>query len=67
MLKRIFKLRRDERGSSMLEYALLASLIAVVCISSLGIMGNQLGGDDGAFKQTGYAIRTAGEGVGGGG
>ena len=33
--------RTDERGASMLEYALLAALIAVVCISAVTVLGRQ--------------------------
>lgn len=58
MTNKIFKLRRDEKGSSMLEYALLASLIAVVCIASLGFLGQQA---NDTFTEVGIA---AGNGIG---
>ncbi len=35
------KLRRDEKGASMLEYALMAALIAVVCIAAVTFLGRQ--------------------------
>lgn len=34
--------KQREKGASMLEYALLATLIALVCISSITIMGRQM-------------------------
>jgi pilus assembly protein Flp/PilA len=45
----------DERGASLVEYALLVALIAVACIAAIGVLsggiisrftetGNQLGG-----------------------
>jgi pilus assembly protein Flp/PilA len=33
-------LDRDERGASLVEYALLVALIAVVCIAAITILGN---------------------------
>jgi pilus assembly protein Flp/PilA len=32
---------RDERGASLVEYALLVALIAVVCIVAITFVGNQ--------------------------
>ena len=31
---------RDERGASLVEYALLVALIAVACIVAIGILGD---------------------------
>jgi pilus assembly protein Flp/PilA len=31
---------RDERGASLVEYALLVALIAVVCIVAVTLLGN---------------------------
>jgi pilus assembly protein Flp/PilA len=31
----------DERGASLVEYALLVALIAVVCIAAVTLLGNQ--------------------------
>ena len=39
MLKRIKNLFKDERGQDMVEYALLASFIAVACIAILQVVG----------------------------
>ena len=41
ILRRTIMRRTDERGASMLEYALLAALIAVVCISAVTVLGRQ--------------------------
>jgi pilus assembly protein Flp/PilA len=34
-------IEREEKGASMLEYALLAALIAVVCIAAITFLGGQ--------------------------
>ena len=31
---------RDERGASLVEYALLVALIAIVCIAAITLLGN---------------------------
>ena len=33
-------INRDERGASLVEYALLVALIAVACIVAIGILGD---------------------------
>ena len=43
----------QDKGASMLEYALLASLIAVVCILAVTFLGRQTCR---TFSQTGSAI-----------
>lgn len=35
------KERKEEKGASMLEYALMAALIAVVCIAAVTFLGRQ--------------------------
>jgi len=35
--------RNKERGASMLEYALIAVLIAIVCVGGAAIMGQSTG------------------------
>jgi pilus assembly protein Flp/PilA len=42
MKKFLNKVRKDESGATAIEYGLIAALIAVVLISSLGLMGNNL-------------------------
>ena len=37
------RLRRDESGQGMAEYALLAALIAVAAIGAISLLGNQIG------------------------
>ena len=32
--------RKDERGASLVEYALLVALIAIVCIGAVQFLGN---------------------------
>ena len=34
------RLSRDEDGASLVEYALLVALIAVVCIAAIALIGN---------------------------
>ena len=36
----INRYKSDERGASLVEYALLVALIAVVCIAVVGFLGN---------------------------
>lgn len=34
------RLHRDDKGASLVEYALLVALIAVVCIAAIALIGN---------------------------
>lgn len=36
--------RRTDRGASLVEYALLLALIALVCVSAVQFLGNSTGG-----------------------
>ena len=45
--------KREEKGASMLEYALLAALIAVVCIAAITTLGTNASK---AFSQVGSAV-----------
>lgn len=38
------RITRDERGASMVEYALLLALIAVVCIAAVTTLGQSASG-----------------------
>ena len=38
----LFKLLRDSKGPTAIEYALIASLIAVVAISGMRLIGNKV-------------------------
>jgi pilus assembly protein Flp/PilA len=42
MLARIFKSLRNSKGATAIEYALIASLIAVVAISGMKMIGNKI-------------------------
>ncbi len=44
---------QDERGASLVEYALLVALIAVVCIAAVTLLG---GSASSKFSQIGSAV-----------
>ena len=44
----------DERGASLVEYALLVALIAVVCIVAVSILGSNASSK---FSQVGSALQ----------
>ena len=48
---------RDERGASMVEYALLVALIAVVVIAAALFLGNQISTK---FEEVGSTVDVAG-------
>lgn len=48
--------RRDERGASLVEYALLAALIAIVCLTAVFFLGNETSEE---FKSVGSSISEA--------
>ncbi|HEX2701086.1 MAG TPA: Flp family type IVb pilin [Acidimicrobiales bacterium] len=45
---------RDERGASLVEYALLLALIAVVCIGAITLIGK---GANNSLSSTGSALQ----------
>jgi pilus assembly protein Flp/PilA len=45
---------RDEEGASLVEYALLVALIAVVCIAAIALIGNSASSK---LSTTGSAIQ----------
>lgn len=47
---------QEEKGATMLEYALLAALIAVVCILAITFLGGQASQ---AFSKVGSSIQGA--------
>lgn len=47
---------RDERGASMLEYAMLAALIAVVCLTAISTLGTEA---NKAFSKVASGITSA--------
>ena len=53
MLKNFFK---DEEGATMVEYALMLALIAIVCITAVQVIGTQA---NTTFTTSGNALSTA--------
>ena len=47
---------RQDRGASLVEYALLAALIAIVCLSAVFFLGNETSKE---FKSIGESIDAA--------
>ena len=47
------KFGRDERGASLVEYALLVALIAVICIVAIAFLGNSASTK---FRSVGSAV-----------
>lgn len=43
MLQRIKRLFKDEDGATMVEYALMLALIAVICIAVVSALGQKAG------------------------
>jgi len=41
-LRTLMELKRDEKGVTALEYGLIAALIAVVIITAVSVLGNNL-------------------------
>jgi len=46
--------RRGERAATLVEYALLVALIAVVCIAAISFIGNSASGK---FSQIGSSLK----------
>lgn len=42
MLKLLKNLWRDDEGATMVEYGIMVALIAVVCITAVAALGNQI-------------------------
>jgi pilus assembly protein Flp/PilA len=42
MRKLLWKLWRDERGATMVEYGIMVALIAAVCITAVTAVGGQV-------------------------
>jgi pilus assembly protein Flp/PilA len=59
-MKNMFKkFQNDECGATAIEYGLIAALIAVVLISSLGLLGNNIKGSFGLISNKVQANNTA--------
>jgi pilus assembly protein Flp/PilA len=52
MKKFLNKIRKDESGATAIEYGLIAALIAVVLISSLGLLGNNISNSFGKISNS---------------
>ena len=53
-VQRLLTGRDDERGASLVEYALLVALIAVVCIVAVSLLGSNASSK---FSQVGSALQ----------
>jgi pilus assembly protein Flp/PilA len=53
-MRRLLDSRDEERGASLVEYALLVALIAVVCIVAISILGSNASSK---FSQVGSALQ----------
>jgi pilus assembly protein Flp/PilA len=42
MLKLIKRFHRDEEGAALVEYGLLVGLIAVICVTAITLLGNEI-------------------------
>ena len=47
---------KDESGQNLIEYALVAALIALACVTTLGTLGNTIGS---AFTTVGSKLTSA--------
>jgi Flp pilus assembly pilin Flp len=56
-IARIERIERNELGASLVEYALLLVLIAMVCLAAVQFFGSSVGRN---FSQTGSSIERAG-------
>jgi pilus assembly protein Flp/PilA len=41
MFKKMINFFKDEEGATMVEYGLMLALIAVVCITAVGLIGDE--------------------------
>jgi Flp pilus assembly pilin Flp len=46
------RLVRDERGASIIEYALMFALITIVCIGAMGVLGAKINEFFSSFAST---------------
>jgi pilus assembly protein Flp/PilA len=53
MLARLHALRTDTRAATMVEYAIMLALIAVVCVAAVGVVGTRA---DNSFTTSGNAL-----------
>jgi pilus assembly protein Flp/PilA len=60
LLSRLFRFVRNEDGPTAVEYAVMLSLIVVVCIYSVDLMGRQTRRDYRSVSRTLQKANTAG-------
>jgi pilus assembly protein Flp/PilA len=56
MFQKLINFFKDEEGATMVEYALMLALIAIICIGAVTIVGQQA---DATFTSSGNALSTA--------
>jgi pilus assembly protein Flp/PilA len=56
MFNKLINFFKDEEGATMVEYALMLALIAIVCIVAVTAVGNQA---DGVFNASATNLATA--------
>jgi len=56
MMNSIKRFVREEEGVTMVEYGLIAALIAVVCVAAINVIGTQL---DKVFDKIGTCLTSA--------
>lgn len=50
------RMQQEERGASLVEYALLLALIALVCIAALNLLGGNVATE---YDETGVSVANA--------
>jgi pilus assembly protein Flp/PilA len=64
LVEMVANLVKEEEGQALTEYGLILGLIAVVCVSMLGLMGTRI---NGLLDTITKAMPSAGGAAGGGG
>ena len=59
MFQKLINFFKDEEGATMVEYALMLALIAIVCIAAVTLIGTQASL---VFSDSAKAIETSGQG-----
>ena len=58
MFQKLINFFKDEEGATMVEYALMLALIAVVCIAAVTVLGNSASTK---FTEVATAVDAAGD------
>ena len=56
MFQKLINFFKDEEGATMVEYALMLALIAIICIGAVTVVGQQA---NATFGTSGTALETA--------